>query len=179
MTVRLVILGLLRQRPLYGYEIKQIIEDHMGDWTSIAFGSIYFALDKLADEFLIEKLGVEQEGKRPSRSVYQITDAGRDEFMHLLREGFQQVERQYFSIDICLFFMESLPINEIKSYLHIRQAALQQALDHISSHRSEQLALPEVPRLATAIFDHTIVHTQAELNWVTDLLQKVERGEYP
>ena len=49
MSVRLVLLGLLHERPLYGYEIKQIIEEHMGDWTSIAFGSIYFALDKLAE----------------------------------------------------------------------------------------------------------------------------------
>ena len=70
MTVRLVILGLLRQRPLYGYEIKQIIEEHMSDWTSIAFGSIYFALDRLADEKFVEKVNVEQDNKRPARSVY-------------------------------------------------------------------------------------------------------------
>jgi DNA-binding PadR family transcriptional regulator len=44
MSTRLVILGLLRERSLHGYEIKHIIQDHMGDWTSIAFGSIYFAL---------------------------------------------------------------------------------------------------------------------------------------
>jgi Fe2+ or Zn2+ uptake regulation protein len=56
MSVKLVILGLLRERPLYGYEIKQIIEEHMGDWTSIAFGSIYFALDKLAKEGFVEKV---------------------------------------------------------------------------------------------------------------------------
>jgi len=49
MSTRLVILGLLRERPLYGYEIKHVIEDHMGDWTSIAFGSIYFALGKLTE----------------------------------------------------------------------------------------------------------------------------------
>lgn len=179
MTVRLVILGLLRERPLYGYEIKQIIEEHMSDWTSIAFGSIYFALDKLADEKFVEKVGVEQEGKRPSRSVYQITAAGRDEFLRLLREEWRQVERQYFSIDICLFFLERLPLEEVKNYLHTRLAALQNALEHIQNHRDEQLALPEVPHLAAAIFDHSIVHTQAELTWVTDLLQKLESGEYP
>lgn len=177
MTVRLVILGLLRQRPLYGYEIKQIIEEHMGDWTSIAFGSIYFALDKLADEKFVEKIDVEQHGKRPSRSVYQITASGRDEFLRLLRENWQQLERQYFSIDICLFFLETLPLDEVKNYLQIRQTALQHALHHLHSHRNEQIALPEVPRIAAAIFDHTIVHTQAELNWITDLLQKLECGE--
>ena len=85
MTVRLVILGLLRERPLHGYEIKQIIEEHMGDWTSVAFGSIYFALDKLAEERFVEKIAVEQKGNRPSRSVYQMTAAGRDEFLRLLR----------------------------------------------------------------------------------------------
>jgi DNA-binding PadR family transcriptional regulator len=179
MSVRLVILGLLRERPLYGYEIKQMIEEHMGDWTSIAFGSIYFALDKLNDEKLIEKLEVENEGKRPSRSIYQLTPAGRDEFLRRLRKEWRQVERLYFSMDICLFFLDMLPIEEVKDYLNLRKASLQKTLDYLHSHRNEQLALPEVPRLATAIFDHSLVHTKAELKWVSDLLQKLENGEIP
>ncbi|MFZ6031165.1 MAG: PadR family transcriptional regulator [Chloroflexota bacterium] len=179
MSVRLVILGLLRERPLYGYEIKQIIEEHMSDWTSIAFGSIYFALEKLASENLVEKVDVTQEGKRPARSVYQITAAGREEFLRLLRQSWQQVERQYFTLDICLFFLESLPLDEVKKYLRNQQAALQATREHIRHHRAEQLAVPEVPRLAAAIFDHTLVHAEAELAWVSDLLQKLEKGEYP
>lgn len=179
MSVRLVILGLLREKPLYGYEIKQIIEEHMSDWTSIAFGSIYFALDKLADEQFVEKVNIEQDNKRPARSVYQITESGRAEFLRLLREGWQQIERQYFALDICLFFLESLPLDEVKAYLEKRQATLQMTLGYLETHRAEQLSNPEVPRLATAIFDHTFVHNQAELNWVSDLLQKLESGEYP
>lgn len=179
MTVRLVILGLLRERPLYGYEIKQIIEERMGDWASIAFGSIYFALDKLAGEEFVEKVEVEQEKKRPARCVYQITPKGRDEFLRLLRAGWQQVERQFFSLDICLFFLNSLPLEEVKNYLRIRQGALRDALEHLKKHRAEQMAVPEVPRLAGAIFDHTFVHTSAELAWVSALLQKLENGEYP
>jgi DNA-binding PadR family transcriptional regulator len=177
MSVRLVILGLLRERPLYGYEIKQVIEDHMSDWTSIAFGSIYFALDKLAEEKFVEKVEVERQGKRPSRSVYQITPAGREEFLRLLRTSWQQFEREYYPLDICLFFLDRLPLKEVKSYLRMRQSALQSALDHVRSHRKEQLALPEVPPLAAAIFDHTLAHTRAELDWVTDVLQKLERGK--
>jgi DNA-binding PadR family transcriptional regulator len=86
MSTRLVILGLLRDQPLHGYEIKQIIEEHMGDWTSIAFGSIYFALGKLSEEGLIEMAVTEKKGNRPSRSVYQITESGRSEFLRLLKE---------------------------------------------------------------------------------------------
>ena len=179
MSTRLVILGLLRKRPLYGYEIKHIIEDHMGDWTSIAFGSIYFALGKLAEEGFIEKIATEQEGNRPSRSIYQVTDAGSQEFKRLLRQLWSEMERQYFAFDIALFFAGTLPIDEIKGYLRGRIAQLEATFEHVNAHRAEQLANEHVPRLAAAIFDHSLAHLRAELDWTRGLLDKVERGEYP
>jgi len=174
MTVRLVLLGMLRDRPLYGYEIKQLIEEHMSDWTSIAFGSIYFALDKLAEEKFVEKVDVEQKGKRPSRSVYQITSSGRKEFYRLLRETWQQFERNYFPLDICLFFLDSLPLDEVISYLQIQKGNLQTVLDHVQRHRLEELALPDVPPIAANIFDHSLVHIQAELKWISSLIRKLK-----
>lgn len=177
MSARLVILGLLCERPLYGYEIKHIIEEHMSDWTSIAFGSIYFALDKLAEEQLVEKVGVTRQGKRPSRSVYQITPAGRKEFTRLLRKAWQEPERQYFSVDLCLFFLDSLPLAEVKDCLRVRRSALQTALEQVQRHRKEQLARPEVPAPAAAIFDHTLAHVQTELKWLTELLQGLGNGK--
>jgi DNA-binding PadR family transcriptional regulator len=179
MSVRMVILGLLREKPLYGYEIKQIIEEHMGDWTSIAFGSIYFALEKLAAEKFVEKVSEERKGKRPSRCVYQITRAGRTEFLSLLRESWQTFQRQYFGLDICLFFLRDLPAQEVIGYLRQRQAILKEILGHLESHRAEQLMLPDVPKYAAAIFDHSTLHTQAELAWVNDLLEKMQGGQYP
>jgi DNA-binding PadR family transcriptional regulator len=177
MSVRLVILGLLRERPLYGYEIKQIIEEHMSDWTSIAFGSIYFALDKLAEERFVEKVQVERAGKRPSRSVYEITDAGRQEFLRLLREVWGDLERQYFTIDIGLAFMDALPINEIKDYLNQRVVYLEKILEHLDSHQQE-VAEQNAPPSAVAIFDHSRLHFQAELAWTRGLLAQVDKGEY-
>jgi DNA-binding PadR family transcriptional regulator len=179
LSTRLVILGLLRERPLYGYEIKHIIEDRMGDWTNIAFGSIYYALDKLEEDELIEEVTTEQEGGRPSRTIYAITAAGRQAFLRLLRQVWQDVERQYYTFDIGLTFLEALPREEAKQYLRQRIATLERILVHIEEHRREQLALEEVPRLAAAVFDHGLVHYRAELAWTRDLLEKVERGVYP
>ncbi|MBN2146983.1 MAG: PadR family transcriptional regulator [Anaerolineales bacterium] len=178
MTTRLVLLGLLRERPLYGYEIKQIIETHMEDWTSIAFGSIYFALDKLTSQGFLENIGVEQPGSRPSRNIYQITDAGRDEFLRLLRETWRNVERQYFSLDIAIFFLGALPISEVRAYLSQRAAALQGALQHIAEHQKQTAAEPEVPLQAAAIFRHSLMHTQAELAWTQEVLAQIEAGAY-
>jgi DNA-binding PadR family transcriptional regulator len=178
-TTRLVILGLLRERPLHGYELKQTIEEHMGDWTSIAFGSVYFALGKLSEEGFVEQVATEQEGGRPSRTIYQITAAGREEFLRLLRDVWGEVERHYYAIDVGLAFMESLPVEEVKSYLRRRVAELAAIVDHVLAHRTEQLASSEVPRTAAAVFDHSLAHFRAELHWTQDLLAQVERGDYP
>ncbi len=178
MSTRLVILGMLRQQPLHGYELKQIIEDRMGDWTSIAFGSIYFALGKLAEEGLIEKIATEQAGGRPSRSIYQITGAGQGEFMRLLRAVWEQPERQFFALDIGLFFARSLSHDDLVAYLEKQIAAVEKNLAYLSEHRDHQLTQPYVPARANAIFDHSYVHFEAELTWLKDVLGKVVSGEY-
>ena len=51
---------------------------------------------------LIEEVGAEREGRRPSRTAYAITDAGRDEFERLLRETWVKVEPQSFAFDIAV-----------------------------------------------------------------------------
>jgi DNA-binding PadR family transcriptional regulator len=179
MSTRLVILGLLRERPLYGYEIKQIVEEHMGDWTNIAFGSIYFALKKLSEEGFVEKVGIEQEGGRPSRTIYQITEAGRAEFLRLLREVWSEVERHYYTIDIGLAFMEALPVGEVKGYLRGRSTQLEEILQHLAEHKAEILAMEEVPRKAAAVFEHSGAHFAAELAWTRDLLTEIEQEALP
>jgi DNA-binding PadR family transcriptional regulator len=178
LSTRLVILGFLRGRPLYGYEIKQMIEHVMGDWTNIAFGSIYYALGKLAEEGFVEKVGTEQEGGRPSRTVYQITDAGREEFMRLLRKTWDTVERQTFDFDIGLSFMSSLPVDEMKGYLQKRVTHLEHILQYLEAHQAEELAdTDHVPtHLASTVFDHHRRHLQVELDWTQELLQNVEQG---
>jgi DNA-binding PadR family transcriptional regulator len=177
-TTRLVILGLLRQQPLHGYELKHILEEEMGDWTSIAFGSIYFALGKLEEEGMIVKVATEQEGKRPSRSVYQISEAGRDEFLRLLRETWVTPERQYFSLDVGIAFMDALPVEEVKGYLQGRISGLEQALAYMDEHEKEQLSRDDVPASAKMVFEHSRVHMNAELDWLTDLLEKVEQRAF-
>lgn len=176
MSTRLIILGLLRQRPLYGYELKQIIEDHMGDWTDVAFGSIYYALGKLEEEQHIAKVATEQEGNRPSRTVYQITDTGKDAFLSLLRETWQAIDRQTYAADLALFFIQALPREEVIRYLNTRIERLEAGVVHLDMHRAEQMANPDVPAIAGAIFSHSRMHLLAELNWTKELLADLKSG---
>jgi hypothetical protein len=56
---------------------------------------------------------------------------------------------------------------------------LVEVLKYLDSHLEEQLERQEMPRSAVAVLDHSRAHLKAELDWTKDLLEKVERGEYP
>jgi DNA-binding PadR family transcriptional regulator len=175
MSTRFVILGLLKDKPLHGYEIKQLIEEHMGDWTNIAFGSIYFALDKLKTEGLVEKISEEKVGNRPSRSIYQITEKGKNEFLAILRGIWNKYDRQYFPIDIAIAFSKSLPVIEIKKYIDKRIENLNNNISYLKKHKTEQLQNPKVPKIIKAVFSHTEYHLKAELEWLKSTSEDFNR----
>lgn len=179
MSVRLVILGLLQEKELYGYEIKKIITDHMDDWTSIAFGSIYFALKKLSEEGLITKVIEEREGNRPSRSIYRISGEGKKEFTRLLRRLWTETERTYFSFDLALFFISALPTEEINQYLIKKINGIEKSYEYLKVHKEEHRGNRYIPTIAFSIMDHSLAHLEAELDWLKTLQRKIEDGEIP
>ncbi|WP_066320197.1 PadR family transcriptional regulator [Bacillus sp. FJAT-29814] len=83
----LVILGLLKIKPMHGYEIQTIIqESKIDDWANLLSGSIYYSISKLEKEGLIEPFKEERTGSR-IRVIYKITKEGEDRHFELLKEN--------------------------------------------------------------------------------------------
>lgn len=69
--LKYVILSLLADRPMHGYEIIRRLEEESGGMYSPSPGSVYPTLQMLEDQGCVTS--EQQEGKR----VYRITDEGR------------------------------------------------------------------------------------------------------
>jgi len=69
--MKYVILKLLREKPMHGYEVMKALEEHTSGCYKPSPGTVYPTLQWLEDEGLV--VGKEVEGKK----VYEITDAGR------------------------------------------------------------------------------------------------------
>src|SRR5215467_12213270 len=83
----LAVLRLLHERPMHPYEMHQLVRDRGTDFVvKVRAGSLYHTVERLDRLGLIEQLETGREGRRPERTVYAITDAGRDEFMTNLRD---------------------------------------------------------------------------------------------
>lgn len=170
MSVKAVILGILTRGPLHGYDLKRIIGQEMGDWTDIAFGSIYFALDGLAKDGFVTGETQESTEHRPSRIVYTITETGKAEYLRLLREIWQDRSREFSPLDIGIAFLRDLPRDEVKGYLAARVAGMEHGLAYLRAHETETMANPDVPSESRFIFSHARYRFEAELAWAREVL---------
>jgi DNA-binding PadR family transcriptional regulator len=127
-TQDLVLLGLLQDGPLHGYELKKLVEERMSQVAHIAPGTLYYTLKKLEKQSLIGHAR-EREGNRPERQVYSITDDGRARFTELLREAVHTDERPAWTFDAALYFYEHIDKADLL-------VAIEEKLDHIADfHR--------------------------------------------
>ena len=71
-AMRTLILGvLMSKKESHGYEIRRELESwNAENWANISYGSIYFALKKMAEEKLIE--AVESSEDAPARVFIKL-----------------------------------------------------------------------------------------------------------
>lgn len=82
LTTEHALLGFLRQRPMYGYEIHQQLADPAGlglVWR-LKQSRLYALLGKLEQEGYV-RATLELQDARPPRKVFHLTDAGRAAFL--------------------------------------------------------------------------------------------------
>jgi DNA-binding PadR family transcriptional regulator len=72
-------LGLLAERPRHPYEMQRLIRYRDKSYVKGLPRSLYHAIDRLSAAGLVEAGEPTREGRRPERTVYSITDAGREE----------------------------------------------------------------------------------------------------
>jgi DNA-binding PadR family transcriptional regulator len=76
----LVVLSLLSERPMHGYELNQELERReVRDWAGISRPQVYYSLKKLARSGQVARAaaGDGRPGGGPERQVFRVTPSGR------------------------------------------------------------------------------------------------------
>jgi PadR family transcriptional regulator, regulatory protein AphA len=81
MSIKYAILGLLHSHDMYGYQIKNLIENDFGLMRTANFGQIYTNLKTLVDvdSIILTEVAPSEKGA-PHKKLYSLTDKGREEF---------------------------------------------------------------------------------------------------
>lgn len=166
MDDKLLLLGLLRQQQMHGYRLFEFIERDMSTCIDLKKPTAYYLLNRMAQDGWVEERQ-EQEGNRPPRKVYRLTDQGEAAFQRLLRENLAAYLPPSFVGDIGLAFMDALQPAEALALLRQRQTALTAALAVIDRAPQHQGSLQWM-------IEHQVHHLRTELAWLEGLLQRLE-----
>lgn len=178
-AIRILLLGILNDgQPRHGYEVKQILESWNADkWANVGYGSIYFALKKMAEEKLLTIL--EDQGGKQDKTVYQITQAGSDAFMVMLRKQWLELKPSVDPFQVALTFMQYLPKDELLTALEHRADTWRHIIK--TSNRVLPMALRNMTLPKHIDENHRLIlaHYQTELEWIEATIEKVKNDMLP
>ena len=117
--LKFVILRLLKERPMHGYEVMRALEEESGGCYRASAGSVYPTLQMLEDQGYVR--GAEKEG----RKVYEITDAGR-EHLEANRDVVDAIRRRVSDFTSGFFRTEMRELG--RSFSRLAQTAFERAV---------------------------------------------------
>jgi DNA-binding PadR family transcriptional regulator len=165
----LLLLGLLREQRMHGYQLLEFIDTQMSTCVDLKKPTAYFLLEKMAAAGWI-RFEQGQEGNRPPRRVYTITPEGEAAFQKLLRENLGAYQPTHFASDIGLTFIDMLPNDEALALLRQRHTAVQEQLAKIQ-------AAPEHAGGAQLMIRHQVHHLKSEVRWLDEVIERFEQRE--
>jgi len=175
----LALLALLTPgQPMHPYEMATLLRRTGKERDmKIKWGSLYTVVQNLERHGFIEATGSTRDGRRPERTPYAITDAGRAELKDWLRELVAVPEPEVPRFEAALSVLGVLSPDELIPLLEQRVRAL---ADGIAADRADLARTAEqIPRVFLIENEFAIALREAELAWVRGLLQEIADGTLP
>jgi DNA-binding PadR family transcriptional regulator len=174
----LAVLSTVAERPMHPYEMASVLRERGKDQDmNIKWGSLYTVVQNLEKHGFLEATESVRQGGRPERTIYRITDAGREELQDWLRELVSTPEREHPRFVAGLSLLAALPPDEATSLLQQRLGLLEVAI----AGQRESLAQysREVPRLFLVEAEYDLAIREAEATWIRSLLDELTTSSFP
>ena len=175
----IAVLSLLAREDMHPYQMRHVIRVREIDRVmKVTHGTLYSTVERLAGSGLIRPVETSREGRRPERTVYEITSEGRDQLLDALRVELMRVTPDYPRLATGLTFASLLAPQEVADLLERRgievegqlslyQTALDATLKQ-QAHPIERISLIEGEYLTALL--------RAERDWLTGIVADIRGG---
>lgn len=171
----LTVLSLLSYQPLHPYGIRRLIKQ-WGKDDVVNVGqpaSLYRTIERLQAGGLVAVSQTERDQRYPERTVYEITDAGREVAGRWLAEMISAPVTEFPQFPAALSFVMMLSPAELAFLLDQRANRLAATLTEIGKSLAAEPPLPRITMLDT---EYLRAVTQAELDWVQSTAADLKAG---
>jgi DNA-binding PadR family transcriptional regulator len=172
----IAVLYLLAREPLHPYEMRQRIRiQHIDRVMKVTQGTLYSTVERLAEGGLVTPVETSREGRRPERTVYAITDAGRDQMLDALRETLLRPGAEHRRLAMALSFASTLEPAEVADLLERRSVEVEVQLGGLNTALdwTHKQGLPRVHVIET---EYLAALERAELDWLRAAVEDIKAG---
>ncbi|MDQ0377348.1 PadR family transcriptional regulator [Amycolatopsis thermophila] len=171
----LAVLELLHERPMHPYEMTQLMRDrHLEHRVAVKPGSLYHTVDRLAAAGHIKVVGTQREGRRPERTVYALTEQGRDAFVDRATTMLGTLADERPEFLSALGAMDDLGREISLDQLEMRLMRLEAKA--ASQEVITRKLLDEVPAIYWVDWRYTTAQVRFELEWTRQLIDDIKAG---
>ncbi|MET8101575.1 PadR family transcriptional regulator [Streptomyces sp. NPDC005236] len=173
----LTVLALLHYKPLHPYGIQRLVKDWGKEQVVNVRqrASLYRTIERLNGEGLIAVRETGRDQQYPERTVYEVTDAGRETARAWLEEMLAEPKQEFPEFPAALSNLLLLTSQDMGDVLEQRAGALAKKLDGLESALAAEAdqGLPRITRLET---EYLRAVTAAELEWVRTVVEDLRAG---
>lgn len=171
------LLGLLHDGPAHGYELRRRLNEALGAFRALSYGTLYPALSGLLDRGLIAQstpTGQVTSTKTPGRNriVYEITAAGKEAFEEAARRiDTAAYEDDGFGVRLAFFGRTRADVR--LRILEGRRSRVEEQLETVRANTSR--SRERLDSWTTALQRHGEESTEREVRWLTELIDAERR----
>jgi DNA-binding PadR family transcriptional regulator len=178
-SLELAVLGLLKEGPMHGYELRKRLTFTLGPLYAVSYGSLYPCLKRLRKDGLVvataeaepkrKKSGTTKTTKSSSRrkQVYQISPDGERLFFEQLELGaIYDTDR----FQTRFAFFRYLPSDERVRLLEHRKAYLEEKLAEFKE--TLRATRERIDNYSRSLIDHGVEATEQDIAWLAGLIDQ-------
>ena len=178
-ALALAVLALLFERPMHPYEMGVILKQrHKEESIKLRYGSLYTVIELLLRRAFIVARETARDGRRPERTVYEITPAGRDELRAWMTDLIGEPVKEYPQFEAALCLLPVLPPDEALGLLRARAERIAQNMAALTQH-VEAIGELNFPPLFLVETEYRLALMKAEQHFVAELVRRIESGWGP
>lgn len=173
----LVILSLLAERPMHGYQVNATLEQRrIREWAPVSRPQIYYSLDKLLKLGLIRGTSDASPAAGPERTVFETTALGLDQMADALDASHWIDDRVYQPFVIWLALSWQARDDTFPNQLRARHGFLSARLkDERETLKAVQKEVGHDHHEAVWILELKIDQTRLEIRWIEKILKNSAR----
>ena len=171
MEKKLLLLGYLLSHSMHGYQLNRILQHQAGLPITLTKSNAYKLLSDMETDGWVT-YQEEQEGNRPSRRVYTVTNEGRAAFDRLLRENLSACPTPEFPAAVGFDFVHTMPAQEAVALLEQRYQAVKARFQQFDAVSDEILQ----SHLTIEYLHH---YYGSELEWLAGIINRLRTTDSP